>query len=166
MLPGAKIVILLREPVSRLVSSFNMKWQVEICGKLTWTRSDCYNGVTSVKIINENTVAAKQRLAALAVWNRCNRDKKYMDTKCLSADFVKKLSDKVDIEVAKLDACARDRWEDIGSCLGLGALEQSRLYAVMEDQTYVWRSMYVDHLQKWLKVFPAESMLVLSLIHI
>ena len=83
-----------------------------------------------------------------------------MDTKCLSADFVKKLSDKVDIEVAKLDACARDRWEDIGSCLGLGALEQSRLYAVMEDQTYVWRSMYVDHLQKWLKVFPAESMLV------
>ena len=31
LLPGAKIVILLREPVSRLVSSFNMKWQVEIC---------------------------------------------------------------------------------------------------------------------------------------
>ena len=49
LLPGAKIIMLLREPVSRLVSSFNMKWQVEICGKLTWTRSDCYNGITSVK---------------------------------------------------------------------------------------------------------------------
>jgi len=24
----------------------------------------------------------------------------------------------------------------------------------------VWRSMYVDHLQKWLKVFPPEAMLV------
>ena len=43
---------------------------------------------------------------------------------------------------------------------GLGGLEQTRLYAVMEDQTYVWRSMYVDHLQKWLKVFPPEAMLV------
>ena len=95
LLPGAKIVILLREPVSRLVSSFNMKWQVELCGKLTWSRADCYNGITSVKIINENTVAAKQRLAALAVWNRCNRDKKTLDTDCLRADFVKKLSDKV-----------------------------------------------------------------------
>ena len=30
----------------------------------------------------------------------------------------------------------------------------------MEDQTYIWRSMYVDHLQKWLKVFPPESMLI------
>ena len=28
LLPSAKIVILLREPTSRLVSSFNMKWQV------------------------------------------------------------------------------------------------------------------------------------------
>ena len=45
LLPGAKIIVLLREPVSRLVSSFNMKWQVEICGKLTWSRTDCYNGV-------------------------------------------------------------------------------------------------------------------------
>lgn len=50
LLPSAKIVVLLREPVSRLVSSFNMKWQVEICGKLTWTRADCYNGITSVKV--------------------------------------------------------------------------------------------------------------------
>ena len=28
LLPSARIVVLLREPVSRLVSSFNMKWQV------------------------------------------------------------------------------------------------------------------------------------------
>ena len=103
LLPSAKIVILLREPTSRLVSSFNMKWQVrtcrkptltlalartftpttnpkpnpnphpnpnpnpaqvEICGKLTWTRNDCYNGITSPRVINENNVAVKQRQAA------------------------------------------------------------------------------------------------------
>ena len=37
LLPSAKIVILLREPTSRLVSSFNMKWQVQTCSKLTLT---------------------------------------------------------------------------------------------------------------------------------
>ena len=29
----------------------------------------------------------------------------------------------------------------------------------MED-LYIWRSMYVDHLQKWLRVYPPEAMLV------
>jgi len=83
-----------------------------------------------------------------------------MDADCLKADFVKKLSDKVDAEVVRLDQCARDHWEDVASCLGLGALEQPKLYSVMEDQAYVWRSMYVDHLQKWIKVYPPESMLI------
>jgi len=166
LLPSAKIVILLREPVSRLTSSFNMKWQVEICGKLTWTRSDCYNGITSVKMINENTVAARQRLAAMAVWNRCNKDKKGMDLTCLANDFVKKISEKIEAEIGRLEQCARDQWEDIPSCLGLGSLEQAKLYAVMEDQTYLWRSMYVDHLQKWLKVFPPEAMLVVPSEHL
>ena len=41
LLPHAKIVVLLREPVSRVVSSFNMRWQIEVCGKLTWTRPNC-----------------------------------------------------------------------------------------------------------------------------
>jgi len=159
LLPGAKIVILLREPVSRLVSSFNMKWQVEICGTLTWTRSDCYNGITSVRIINENTVAAKQRQAAMAVWARCNRDKKSLDAECLKADFVKKLTERVEGEVLKLDGCARAQYEDVSTCLGLGGLEQQKLYAIMEEM-YVWRSMYVEHLQRWLKVYPPESMLI------
>ena len=118
-----------------------MKWQVEVCGKLTWTRSDCYNGVTSVRIINENTVAAKQRQAAIAVWNRCNRDKKSLDAECLKADFVKKLTDRVEAEVRKLDYCARSDYEDVAACLQLGSLEQQRLYAVMEE-AYLWRSMW------------------------
>jgi len=151
----------LREPVSRLVSSFNMKWQVEVCGKLTWTRSDCYNGITSVRTVNENTVAAKQRLAALAVWNKCNVDKKKLDPECLRSDFVAKLTEKIDQEERKLDGCAKSNHDDIVSCLGLSGLEQARLYAEMEDKNFIWRSMYVDHLQRWLKVYPPEAMLVL-----
>lgn len=52
---------------------------------------DCYNGITSVRVINENNVAAKQRQAAMAVWNRCNKDKKSLDHDCLAKDFVKKV---------------------------------------------------------------------------
>ena len=52
-------------------------------------------------MINENTVAVKQRQAALAVWNRCNRDKKRLDPECLKADFVKKITDKVEAEVRR-----------------------------------------------------------------
>ena len=59
----------------------------------------------------------------------------------------------------KLDGCARGGYEDVSTCLGLGGLEQQRLYAIMEEM-YLWRSMYADHLQRWLKVYPPESMLV------
>jgi len=166
LLPSAKIIILLREPVSRLVSSFNMKWQVEICGKLTWTRNDCYNGITSVRVINENNVAVRQRQAALAVWNRCNVDKKGMDNDCLRQDFVKKLTDKVNAEVERLQECERQNWEDTAACLGINGLEQARLYAMMEDSTFLWRSMYSEHLQRWLKVYPPESMLVIPSEHL
>jgi len=166
LLPAAKIVILLREPVSRLVSSFNMKWQVEICGKLTWTRNDCYNGITSVRVINENTVAPRQRQAAIAVWNRCNVDKKSLGTECLRQDFTKKLTDKINAEIERLKDCERQNWEDTAACLGINGLEQEKLYAMMEDSTFVWRSMYSEHLQRWLKVYPPESMLVVPSEHL
>jgi hypothetical protein len=161
LLPSAKIIVLVREPVSRLVSSFNMKWQVEICGKLTWTRSDCYNGITSVRVINENTVAAKQRQAALLVWNRCNADKKALEHECLRQDFEKKLSDRVTAEMEKLHACAKVNYDDLGACLGVNGLEQQRLYAMMEDNMFIYRSMYVEHLTRWLKFYTPDSLLVI-----
>ena len=40
-------------------------------------------------------MAAKQRQAAVAVWNRCNVAKSSLDHGCLKEDFVKKLTDKV-----------------------------------------------------------------------
>jgi hypothetical protein len=65
-----------------------------------------------------------------------------------------------DAEVARLDGCARSNHDDIVSCLGLTALEQAHLYAEMEDRNFIWRSMYVDHVQRWLKVYPPEAMLI------
>ena len=112
LLPSARIVVLLREPVSRLVSSFNMKWQVELCGKLTWTRTDCYNGITSVRLINENNVAPRQRLASLAVWRNCNMNGNMshsgkLDPACLQEDFVHKLTARVESELDRHQECTR-----------------------------------------------------------
>eukprot|EP00908_Phaeocystis_cordata_P004612 Transcript_1501.p1 GENE.Transcript_1501~~Transcript_1501.p1 ORF type:complete len:653 (+),score=175.84 Transcript_1501:949-2907(+) len=166
LLPSAKIVVLLREPTSRLVSSFNMKWQVEICGKLTWTRNDCYNGITSPRIINENNVAVKQRQAAMAVWNRCNVEKKALDHTCLANDFKKKLTDKVNAEVDKLNQCAASGWEDLQACLGINGLDQTKLYAIMEDGLFVYRSMYVEHINKWLRVYNPTDILVIASEHL
>ena len=168
LLPSAKIVILLREPTSRLVSSFNMKWQVEICGKLTWTRNDCYNGITSPRIINENNVAVKQRQAAMAVWNRCNVDKKGLDHDCLKQDFVQKLGAKIDAEIVRLNDCQKQKGfnEELGACLGMHGLEQQKLYALMEDNMFIYRSMYVEQLNRWLKVYPTSSLLVIPSEHL
>ena len=121
---------------------------MEICGKLTWTRNDCYNGITSPRVINENNVAVKQRQAAMAVWNRCNVDKKGLDHTCLANDFKKKLTDKVEDEVKRLGQCAHSGVEDMGACLGINGLDQTRLYAMMEDSLFVYRSMYVEHINR------------------
>mmetsp|Transcript_25146 Transcript_25146/g.81887 ORF Transcript_25146/g.81887 Transcript_25146/m.81887 type:complete len:839 (+) Transcript_25146:3-2519(+) len=162
LLPSARIVVLLREPVARLVSSFNMKWQVEICGKLTWSRTDCYNGVTSMRVINENNVAPKQRAAAVKVWNECSVDKKGLDHDCLRRDFVDKLSAAISDEERRLGECAKPgAFEELGSCLGVQGLEQAKLYALMEGALFLYRSMYSEHLAKWLKVYPAEQLLVI-----
>ena len=67
LLPQVRVVALLREPVSRVLSSFNMRWQIEVCGKLTWTRPDCHAAVSSRETIRDNSVGPFQKTAALKV---------------------------------------------------------------------------------------------------
>jgi len=129
---------------------------------LTWTRTDCYNGITSIRAINENTVAQRQRQAALKVWQTCNVDKKGLDQDCLRRDFVEKLTNSVTDEIRRLNECSnKPGADDLGACLGIHGLEQAKLYALMEGQLFVYRSMYSEHLNKWLKVYPAHQMLII-----
>ena len=51
--------------------------------------------------------------------------------------------------------------EALGSCLGLGTLGQRKLYKKMEGAAFVYRSMYHDHLQHWLKFLTPAQLLVL-----
>ena len=43
----------------------------------------------------------------------------------------------------------------------IGELEPGELYQRMEHSSYLWRSMYVDHLKRWLKAYPPSAMLVI-----
>jgi hypothetical protein len=153
--------MLLREPISRVVSSFNMRWQIEVCGKLTWTRPDCYRGVTSRDIIRDNMVGPFQKAAALKVWSKC-AEGKALKVDCLRADFVAKLRNRTRVEMAAMDECVRHTPnEPLGACLGYRTLSQKKLYKALEDHAFVYRSVYVEHVQVWLKFYPPSQLLVL-----
>jgi len=49
-------------------------------------------------------------------------------------------------------------FEELGSCLGVQGLEQAKLYALMEGALFLYRSMYSEHLAKWLKARPSSPL--------
>lgn len=157
LVPSARLLVLLREPVGRLLSSFNMRWQIELCGKLTWSRRDCYTGLTSRELVRENAVGPYQKAAALKVWSKCAREDK-LNPSCLRADFVSKLRNRTLGEMAELERCGGGR---VGECLGLPLLPQRKLYKRMEDHAFVYRSAYYHHIQTWLNFYPSQQILVL-----
>ena len=54
-----------------------------MCGRLTWTRRDCYLGVTSRELVKEQAVGPFQKGAALKVWGKCNYLERALDIGCL-----------------------------------------------------------------------------------
>ena len=102
-----------------------------------------------------------QRAAALKVWGKC-AEGSALNLDCLRADFLAKLRNRTRAEMSAIDECARRMpTETLGSCLGYRTLSQKKLYKAMEDHAYVYRSVYVEHLQGWLKHYPPSQLLVL-----
>ena len=195
LIPAGRIVVLLREPVARLVSSFNMRWQIRVCGKLTWSRRDCYKGVTSREVIRENAVGPWQRRQAMKVFTKCGDAALGLRLGCAREDFVALLRNLTRAEMRKIDACAAelqarpaaepargaapdalpphrsardpeplDRlpFEPLGPCLGLSTLPQKKLYKQMEDNSYLYRSLYAEHLRAWMRHYQPSQLLVLA----
>ena len=164
MLPLARIVLLLREPVARIQSSFNMRWQIEVCGKLTWTRPDCYAGLSSRDMVRDNAVGPMQRGQALHIWTKCAGADSRLDVNCLRDDFQAKLRNRTRTEMRALDACPKD--ESLGTCLGFNIPESQttpkKVYRKMENAAYVYRSVYHEHLQNWLRHYEPAQLLVLA----
>ena len=72
-----------------------------------------------------------------------------------SADFIAKLRNRTWTEISEIDACGRlGAVESVSSCLKLSILGQRKLYKRMEDHAFIFRSLYHEHLQQWLRFFP------------
>ena len=113
--------------------------------------------------MRDHAVGRWQKAQALKVWTRCGgHDGKPMALECLQADFVAKLRNRTRLEMAEIEACRRHMpSETLSSCLGLETLGQRKLYKKMEDGAFVYRSIYHEHLQHWLKFLPPAQLLVL-----
>ena len=175
--PHARVAVVLREPVERAVSAFNLRWLTWLCGKLIWQLPRCWEGVTSEAAVKENQVGPFQVHAALKVWRACAPgDGKAPEKKCLEADYLSKLRNKSTTELRDLRRCQQAANRSYGGgggvappvdwegCLGLtGAMMgPKQVHKAMEDSSFVYRSMYATHLRRWVRHFGAEQLLVLG----
>lgn len=177
VLPHARVVVLLREPVSRALSAFNFRWLTWLCGKLIWSRADCWAAVTSEAVIKEKQVGPFQVRAALKLWRTCSAappggasTAQYAPSvRCLQRDYVAKLRNKTATELGALSACL-SRAErpdtpasvDWHGCLQLRSvmLGPKQVHKALEDSSFIFRSMYATHLRSWLRLFDRSQLLV------
>ena len=110
VMPRVRVAVLLREPVARARSAFNVRWLTWLCGKLMWSRADCWAAVTGEEVIRQNQVGPFQMHAALKLWRACTgggdgKEGAAPSVSCLRADYASKLRDKATQELASLRAC-------------------------------------------------------------
>ena len=176
VLPASKIVIVLREPISRAMSAYNFRWLTWLCGKLVWSKGDCWASLKSEDDIKSNQVGPFQMRAALKLFRSCSRTKAdgdggVLSLKCLQSDYTSKLRNKTSSELKALNDCYQ-RAEKAGtpasvdwlSCLRLRSvmLGPKQIHKVMEDSSFIFRSMYNVHLRSWLRLYLPEQMMVVD----
>ena len=110
VMPRVRVAVLLREPVARARSAFNVRWLTWLCGKLMWSRPDCWAAVTGEEVVRQNQVGPFQMHAALKLWRACTgggegKEGAAPRVSCLRADYASKLRDKATQELAALRAC-------------------------------------------------------------
>lgn len=169
--------MVLREPISRAYSAFNFRWLTWLCGKLLWTRADCWAGVTSEQAVRAAQVGPFQMHAALKLWRTCGPVAAGSASpdgwsgppslKCLQQDYTSKLRNKTGSELAALRACTAEAEApeapasiDWVSCLHLSSvmLGPKQVHKVLEDSSFVFRSMYAVHLRSWLRLYPPAQL--------
>ena len=91
--------------------------------------------------------------------------------RCLQQDYTTKLRNKTALELRTLGACMRQAEDravpasvDWIGCLRLSSvmLGPKQVHKVLEDSSFVWRSMYAAHLRAWLRLFPPSQLLVVD----
>ena len=136
VMPYARIVLVLREPTSRALSAFNFRWMTWLCGKLVWTRADCWAAVTSEEAVRKAQVGPFQMRSALKLWRSCaSGGAGPPRLSCLQQDYKERFRDKIESELKALQRCRANAQEattpasiDWLSCLGPYLIEYLSYY--------------------------------------
>ena len=110
-------------------------------------------------VVRANAVGPPARCCSKGL-GRCS-DGKGLRTECLRGDFVAKLHNRTRAEMAKLDDCAKQ--SGVRGWRLPGHPHAVATQAVQADgrRSYIYRSIYFEHLQGWLKFYPPSQLLVL-----
>ena len=141
-LPQAKVLVMLRNPIKRFISAVNMKWQERLCGSDAWKMPDCYK-------LHFNDSASQERIKS--GWNA-------------------QLRETMDEELERIEPCYQQAFSDTGmfnstrlyDCFNLTALDSVTRWHQLEDHSHVYRSVYVDQLEKWIRQYGARNIRIWS----
>lgn len=132
MLPEARILVILREPASRAVSNFNMKWQ-----KLR--EAEVKRNDTSFQSLTQ-----QQREAAWVESLRANATRQMQQ---LAACYSK-------VGTAAL------LQPELAACMGLLQPYSPNYQSALWEDAMMWQGIYADGLERWFKLFPAHQIMV------
>ena len=148
LFPDLKLVVMLRDPVARTLSAFNMKWQARTClSGAAWKSPNCYD-----ELIRKN-ISTKYELA-----------KNWINALSVSVDYELDAVQKCEKRSHKLDPgfSINDYLESRYSCCypqpsfklkSLDNVSAYSLYEELEDRSFVRRSLYACQLQLWNRFF-------------
>ena len=138
LIPDVKLILLLRDPISRAKSSFNMKWQIEVCGDKAWTRADCF------------TLVNRTRQELADDWQRQAVREFQKEMARLRGCFPDSKDDQSD------DSSGYQK------CLGLREMSSVELHLFLDDAFHLGRGLYAEQLMQWFKFFSPSQFLILS----
>jgi hypothetical protein len=120
-----------------------MKWQERICGADAWRVANCHDNM--------------------------NRSKS-----SLAEDWVNGLQSLIDIQLPVLESCYANGSMDgideedatwhahLDRCLGMVDKQGWDLWPILEDETTLFRSIYVDQLARWYRYYDPRQIMVWS----
>ena len=134
LFPNTKIIFLLRDPIERVISAFNMKWQIWQCNDAAWRTPACFQTLNdtaeslAVNWVKEFEIYVNKEMGVIE--------------KCMQRHTV---------------------WtfKSLQECYEMDIMSAVDRYWLLENSFHVGRSLYVDQIENWLQWFPADQILVL-----
>jgi hypothetical protein len=147
------------DPIARFLSSFNMKWQEQICHQDAWKSSDCFLRVNRTLADLKSDWTQKLRTTVTKELRRlqyCLEPPRHTRSKALTVQEAALPSHNGLNETPP----AIDNL--LENCLNVGSGGAAGLMHTLEDHSHIHRSLYIGQLKRWFDRFDASSFLIWS----